>query len=52
MIILINDLLNVARIEEGKIIYDLLYSSLEKIIEEIIDRLLPVAKNKNIKLIF
>ena len=52
MIILINDLLNVARIEEGRIIYELTSCSIEKIIQETINNLLNITKNKKIKLVF
>ena len=52
MIVLINDLLNVARIEEGRIVYDLTLHSLEEIIEEIIRGLSAVIKKKKIKLVF
>lgn len=52
MITLINDLLNVARIEEGRFIYELTPQSLEEIIKEIIDDLTDLAKKKQLKLIF
>jgi len=50
MIILINDLLNVARIEEGRIIYELTSCSIEKIIQETINNLLNITKIKRLNL--
>lgn len=52
MIILINDLLNVARVEEGRFIYNLRLQSMEKIIERAIENSNTIAKNKKIELIF
>ncbi len=52
MIILINDLLNVARIEEGRFIYDLTPQSIDEIIQETLDGLSGIVKDKNIKLTY
>lgn len=52
MITLINDLLNVARIEEGRFLYNLTFQSLEKVIEKIIDDRGRSIKKKKLKLIF
>jgi PAS domain S-box-containing protein len=52
MIILINDLLNVARIEEGRFLYNSTLRSLEDLIRKVIDSLTGPAKEKKIKLIF
>ncbi|MBU1292353.1 PAS domain-containing protein [Patescibacteria group bacterium] len=52
MITLVNDLLNVARIEEGRFVYDLTSQSLEEIIKKEIDELSKVIAKKKIKLIF
>lgn len=52
MITLINDLLNVARIEEGRFIYNLAPRSLEKIIQGIIDASKQSIKDKKLKIVF
>ncbi|PIV10246.1 MAG: hypothetical protein COS49_01545 [Candidatus Portnoybacteria bacterium CG03_land_8_20_14_0_80_41_10] len=52
MISLINDLLNVARIEEGRFLYSLTYQSLEEIIEKVIEGLSGLVKEKKLKLVF
>jgi two-component system phosphate regulon sensor histidine kinase PhoR len=52
MIALINDLLNVARIEEGRFLYNFALQSLEDLIRKIIDSLAEPLKEKKIKLIF
>ena len=52
MILLINDLLNVARIEEGRFIYDLSLQSIEKIIEKSIDNLKELSNKKEVELVF
>ncbi|MEA2113397.1 MAG: ATP-binding protein [Patescibacteria group bacterium] len=52
MIVLVNDLLNVARIEEGRFVCNLSPHSLEKIIEKTIDDLSAIIQKKNIKLLF
>jgi PAS domain S-box-containing protein len=52
MIKLINDLLNVSRIEEGKFLYEFSLSSLEKIIQETIDLLSKQIRERNIKFSF
>lgn len=52
MIILINDLLNISRIEEGRFIYNKEEHSLEKVIEDIINLSDGLSKKKKVKLIF
>ena len=52
MIKLINDLLNVSRIEEGKFLYKFSVSSLEKIIQETVDLLSKQIRERNIKFSF
>ncbi len=52
MIVLINDLLSVARIEEGRFIYDLTPQSLEEIVKEAVDGLAGIVKEKKIELIY
>lgn len=52
MINLVNDLLNISRIEEGKLMLKPEKVSLEKIIQEIIKEYIPLAKASNIKLSF
>ncbi len=52
MINLINDLLNVARIEEGRFLYELEEVSLVEIVEKIINLVKSAAKQKKIKLNF
>ena len=52
MIILINDLLNVSRIEEGRFIYNREVCSMEEIIKDIIDLSDGLSKKRKIKLVF
>lgn len=52
MIALINDLLNVARIEEGRFLYEFSYHSLENLVKNIIDNLASAISEKKIKLTF
>ena len=52
MINLVNDLLNVARIEEGRLLYDMEKVSLEKIIEKYIQEIDPLIQKKSIKIKF
>jgi len=52
MILLINELLNVSRIEEGRFIYNQEICSIEKIINEIIIVSKGLSKKKKIKIIF
>lgn len=52
MISLINDLLNVTRIEEGRFLYDLIPTDLEETIKSITDSYEEEAKRKKIKLVF
>ncbi len=50
MISLVNDLLNVSRIEEGRFIYQTKKISLPKLLREVIEQSSSKVKNKNIKL--
>ena len=52
MILLINDLLNISRIEEGRFVYNKKECSLEEIIKESIDLSIGLSKERKIKLIF
>ncbi len=52
MIDLINDLLNVARIEEGRFLYEPADASPEEIADSVIDSLKEKAESRNIKLVF
>ena len=52
MITLINDLLNVARIEEGRFLYKLTFQSLEEIIEKVLASSEESIKKKKLKLVF
>ncbi len=52
MISLINDLLNVTRIEEGRYVYQPKLVHLENLIQAVIDSLKPEIKRKNIELDF
>jgi len=52
MIYLINDLLSVARIEEGRFLYELSLTDIEELIESIIDSFKSEAERKKIKLEF
>jgi PAS domain S-box-containing protein len=52
MITLINDLLNVARIEEGRFVYNPTPQSLEEIIKKTIDALSGIIEKKKLKLVF
>ncbi|MBU0598246.1 HAMP domain-containing histidine kinase [Patescibacteria group bacterium] len=49
MIMLINDLLNVSRIEEGRFQYRFVHMSLEEIIESVVQEMYNVIKKKGIK---
>ena len=50
MIVLINDLLNVTRIEEGKLLYKPVLSSLEILTQSVVKPLMSEAKKRDIKL--
>ena len=50
LIRLVNDLLNISRIERGKLNYDFKPTNLEKLIEDLVSELSIPAKKKNIKL--
>jgi len=52
MITLINDLLNVARIEEGRFVYKVTLGSIEEIIAKSIDNLSSSAEQRKVKVIF
>ena len=52
MILLINDLLNVSRIEEGRFVYNQEPCSLEEIIEDTIEVSRSLGKKKKVKVIF
>jgi len=52
MIDLINDLLNVTRIEEGRYLYDLAFIDFEDLVEEVINGYKNEIKDKKIKLSF
>jgi len=52
MILLVNDLLNVAHIEEGRFIYKPTLHSIENIAQRIVDGVREVSKKRNIKIIF
>jgi len=52
MINLINDLLNVARIEEGRYVYRPIFADIEKIIQSVIDSFKTEIEIKNIKFKF
>ncbi len=52
MITLINDLLNVARIEEGRFIYELTPCSLVSIINKIVNNLAEAVKEEKVKIVF
>lgn len=52
MINLVNDLLNVSRIEEGRFLYNIEMVSIEDLIEEIISSVSVNIKNKKIKIIY
>lgn len=52
MINLVNDLLNVSRIEEGRFLYELEDVSLKEIIRSIIDSVEPAAARKKLEIIF
>jgi len=52
MINLINDLLNVTRIEEGRYLYNPDFGDMEKIIRSEIDSYRPIAEKKGVELIF
>ncbi len=48
MILLINDLLNVSRIEEGRFQYRFVHMSLEEVVENVIQEMAETIKNKEI----
>ncbi len=50
MIHLINDLLNVARIEEGRLLYNVAPQDMSKIIDSVVTPLIDVAKRKDIEI--
>ncbi len=50
MIMLINDLLNVSRIEEGRFQYRFVHTSLEEVVESVIQEMYNVVKNKGTEL--
>ncbi len=52
MILLINDLLNVARIEEGRFIYNATYESIEEIIAKVVAGEENLIREKKIKFVF
>ncbi len=52
MISLINDLLNVTRIEEGRYLYKPILAQFEDLVEEIVNNYKPEIKRKNIKFQF
>jgi len=52
MITLINDLLNVARIEEGRLVYNAQPGSIEEIIVKSVDDLNNLANQKQVKVVF
>ena len=52
MITLINDLLNVTRIEEGRYIFKVFLFDIEEICQAIVDSFQERAKQKNLKLVF
>lgn len=47
---LVHDLLNISRIESGKMVFEFKKEKIEKIIKELYDVFLPIAKEKNLKL--
>lgn len=49
MILLINDLLNVSRIEEGRFQYRFVHMSIEEVVESVIQELYNLIKKRNIK---
>lgn len=52
MINLVNSLLNVARIEEGRFVYDPVILDLEDLVERVVDELRPSARQKEIRMVF
>lgn len=52
MILLINDLLNVSRIEEGRFQYRFVHMSIEEVIKNVIQELYNLIKKRNIKFKF
>ncbi|MFN3529969.1 MAG: ATP-binding protein [Bacteroidia bacterium] len=52
LLVIINDILDLASIEEGKVILELVPTDLERIGREIINNLLPIATQKGISLTF
>ncbi|MEK9209580.1 MAG: HAMP domain-containing sensor histidine kinase, partial [Patescibacteria group bacterium] len=52
LIKLIDDLLNISRIERGKMEYDFQELALEKLVGDVVSELKPVAERKNLKLVW
>lgn len=52
MIVLINDLLNVTRIEEGKFLFDFNKLSIKELLEELKEEMIPLAAKNKVKLKF
>lgn len=52
MIRLVNDMLNVVRIEEGRFGYDFSLIKLEDLVENVVQDFIPIVKNKHIDLVF
>jgi len=48
----VNDFLNVSRIEQGSMQYDMKKFKCVKLVEEVVDELQPVAKNRKLKLTY
>lgn len=52
MILLINDLLNVSRIEEGRFQYRFVHMSIEEVVESVIQELYNMIKKRSIKFVY
>jgi len=52
MILLINDLLNVSRIEEGRFQYRFVHMSIEEVVESVIQELFNLIKKRSIKFVY
>jgi len=52
MILLINDLLNVSRIEEGRFQYRFVHMSIEEVVESVIQELYNLIKKRSIKFVY
>lgn len=52
MIVLVNDLLNVARIEEGRFRYEYSFCFIDKLIEKAINQIKEQAKERDVEIIF